>query len=122
MVVDEIDLGRRSAFWFMAIEMMRRAHRVRFPKRPFGPDIPLFMAFGAAVVIRSRRKPLRAASLARYLEIPRETARRHLASLTALGQLERRNGTHMLSESASHALPHIDSYIKLVADAAAKIL
>ena len=84
-------LAVRATLWRMEIEILREIHRYRFAKRGrrFGSDVELMIVYGAAMSYYGFRKPVRALSISRYLEMPRETVRRHMARLVALGLLER---------------------------------
>jgi hypothetical protein len=78
----------RASCWRLVIEILKDGHRIRLPGRRFGPDVLMFLIHGQAVVSYSQGKAIRATDLARHLEIPRETARRHLRHLIELGLLE----------------------------------
>ena len=84
-------LAVRATLWRMEIEILREIHRYRFAKcgRRFGSDVELMIVYGAAMSYYGFRKPVRALPISRYLEMPRETVRRHMARLVALGLLER---------------------------------
>ena len=84
-------LAVRATLWRMEIEILREIHRYRFAKRGrrFGSDVELMIVYGAAMSYYGFRKPVRALPISRYLEMPRETVRRHMARLVALGLLER---------------------------------
>jgi len=84
-------LAVRATLWRMEIEISREIHRYRFVKRGrrFGSDVELMIVYGAAMSYYGFRKPVRALPISRYLEMPRETVRRHMARLVALGLLER---------------------------------
>ena len=84
-------LAVRATLWRMEIEILREIHRYRFAKRGrrFGSDVELMIVYGAAMSYYGFRKPVRALPISRYLEMPRETVRRHMARLMALGLLER---------------------------------
>jgi hypothetical protein len=87
---DEFEgLEVRAAYFRLVVDILRETHRRRLPGRRFGPDIVMLLAYGAAIVTYSKGKAVRAADIARYLEIPRETARRYLIRLIELGLLER---------------------------------
>ena len=83
---DEMELlAVRATLWRMEIEILREIHRYRFAKRGrrFGSDVELMIVYGAAMA------PVRALPISRYLEMPRETVRRHMGRLVALGLFER---------------------------------
>ena len=84
-------LAVRATLWRMEIEILREIHRYRFAKRGrrFGSDVELMIVYGAAMSYYGFRKPVRTLPISRYLEMPRETVRRHMARLVALGLLER---------------------------------
>ena len=75
----------------MEIEILREIHRYRFAKRGrrFGSDVELMIVYGAAMSYYGFGTPVRALPISRYLEMPRETVRRHLGRLVALGLFER---------------------------------
>ena len=81
----------RATLWQMVIELFRMMHRYRFAKRGhhFGSDMELMIVYGAAMYYYGAGKPVRALPISRYLEMPRETVRRHIGRLVALGLLER---------------------------------
>jgi DNA-binding transcriptional ArsR family regulator len=86
---DEFEgLDIRASCWRLVIEILKDGHRIRLPGRRFGPDVLMFLTYGQAIVSYSQGKTIRATDLARNLEIPRETARRHLRHLVELGLLE----------------------------------
>src|SRR5262249_57121307 len=72
--------------WRMQIEILREIHRSRFAKRGrrFGSDVELMIVYGAATLYYGLRTPVRALPISRYLEMPRETVRRHMGRLVAL--------------------------------------
>jgi len=78
--------GRRSA-----AGALREIHRYRFAKRGrrFGSDVELMIVYGAAMSYYGFGTPVRALPISRYLEMPRETVRRHMGRLVALGLFER---------------------------------
>ena len=87
---DEIEgLELRATYWRLVVDILKETHRRRLPGRRFGSDIVMLLSYGAAIVTYSKGRVVRATDVARYLEIPRETARRHLSRLTDLGLLER---------------------------------
>jgi len=47
------------------------------------------IVYGAATLYYGLRTPVRALPISRYLEMPRETVRRHMGRLVALGLFER---------------------------------
>ena len=89
---DEMELlAVRATLWRMEIELLREIHRYRFAKRGrrFGSDVELMIVYGAAMFYYGFRKPVRALPISRYLEMPRETVRRHMGRLVTLGLFER---------------------------------
>jgi hypothetical protein len=70
---------------------LREIHRYRFAKRGrrFGSDVELMIVYGAAIAHYGFGTPVRALPISRYLEMPRETVRRHMGRLVALGLFER---------------------------------
>ena len=89
---DEMELlAVRATLWRMQIEILREIHRSRFAKRGrrFGSDVELMIVYGAATLYYGLRTPVRALPISRYLEMPRETVRRHMGRLVALGLFER---------------------------------
>jgi hypothetical protein len=81
----------RATLWRMEIEILREIHRYRFAKRGrrFGSDVELMIVYGAAMSYYGFGTPVRALPISRYLEMPRETVRRHMGRLVALGLFER---------------------------------
>lgn len=81
----------RATLWRMEIEILREIHRYRFAKRGrrFGSDLELMIVYGAAMFYYGIGTPVRALPISRYLEMPRETVRRHMGRLLALGLFER---------------------------------
>src|SRR6516225_2386495 len=81
-------LAVRATLWRMEIEILREIHRYRFAKRGrrFGSDVELMIVYGAAICFGT---PVRALPISRYLEMPRETVRRYMGRLVALGLFER---------------------------------
>ena len=115
-------LQQKAAFWFMVIEIIRRAHRARFPKRQLGSDLETCFVVGAAVVIAARGEKIRATNVGHYLEMPRESARRHLVKLVDLGLFRRKGAVFEYQPESLPKLPNRGTYFKLFADAMAKLL
>jgi hypothetical protein len=89
---EEVELlAVRAQLWRMEIEILREIHRYRFAKRGrrFGSDVELMIVYGAAMLYYGSRTPVRALPISRHLEMPRETVRRHMGQLVALGLFER---------------------------------
>ena len=85
---DEMELlAVRATLWRMEIEILREIHRYRFAKRGrrFGSDVELMIVYGAAIAHYGFGTPVRALPISRYLEMPRETVRRHMGRLVTLG-------------------------------------
>jgi DNA-binding MarR family transcriptional regulator len=92
---DQIEaLEVRASCWNLIIEILKQGHRLRLPRRRFGRDALMFLTYGQVTVSYSRGKLTRAIDVARHLECPPETARRHLRQLTELGLLEREKNTY----------------------------
>jgi hypothetical protein len=87
-------LAVRATLWRIEIELLREIHRCRFAKRGrrFGSDLELMIVYGAAMLYYGFGTPVRALPISRYLEMPRETVRRHMDRLVALGLFERAEG------------------------------
>jgi DNA-binding IclR family transcriptional regulator len=64
---------------------------------------------------------VRATTIARYLEIPRETVRRYLMQLTKLELLQKDDGTFSAGER-SQTTRRIELAVKSIQSAAAKLL
>ena len=89
---EEVELlAARAQLWRMEIEILREIHRYRFAKRGrrFGSDVELMIVHGAAMAFYGSRIPVRALPISRFLEMPRETVRRHFGRLVALDLFER---------------------------------
>jgi hypothetical protein len=69
-------LETRALVWQTVFALLKLGHKERLPGRPFGPDLPLFLVYGTALLSVYSRRPVRASSISRQLEIPRETVRR----------------------------------------------
>jgi hypothetical protein len=82
-------LQLRATYWRLVIDILKETHRQRLPGRRFGSDVVTLLVFGSGIVTYSKGRLIRATDVARYLEIPRETARRYLNRLIELGLLER---------------------------------
>jgi hypothetical protein len=54
-----------------------------------GTDVELMIVYGAAMANYGLGTPVRALPISRYLEMPRETVRRHMGRLVTLGLFER---------------------------------
>ena len=79
-------LAVRTTLWRMEIEILREIRRYRFAKRGrrFGSDVELMIVYGATMAHYGFGTPVRALPISRYLEMPRETVRRHMGRLVAL--------------------------------------
>jgi hypothetical protein len=99
---DEIEgLELRATYWRLIFDILKETHRRRLPGRRFGPDVAMLLSYGAAIVTYSQGRAVRATDVARYAEIPRETARRQLNRLTDLGLLEREGRTFRPAQKVS---------------------
>jgi len=83
----------RILYWRTLVALLKEAHRVRFGNRRFGPDLQLLFVYGVGVLYFLEGKKVKASVIARYLELPHETVRRHLKTTVKLGLLEPANGT-----------------------------
>jgi len=83
----------RILYWRTLVALLKEAHRVRFGNRRFGPDLQLLFVYGVGVLYFLEGKKVKASVIARYLELPHETVRRHLKTTVKLGLLEPTNGT-----------------------------
>jgi predicted DNA-binding transcriptional regulator len=102
---DQIEcLDIRASVWRLVIEILKDGHRLRLPGRRFGPDAEMFLVYGAVIVSYSRGKLARASDIERYLEIPRQTARRHLDHLVDFGLVEREGHTFRPSQKVGPIL------------------
>ena len=102
---DQIEgLAVRASCWNLVIEILKAGHRHRLPGRRFGRDAVMFLTYGQVIVSYSRGKLTRASDVARQLECPPETARRHLRQLTELGLLEREKNTYRPSQNVGPIL------------------
>jgi hypothetical protein len=82
-------LAARGTYWNFLLAILQITHRNRFPAdRPFAADLPLVVCYGAVMLNYSRGKATRATDLVRSLGMSRETARRHLAEIAALGLVD----------------------------------
>lgn len=80
----------RAAVWRMVIELLRATYDARFPKgNHFGADAEKLLVYSAAVMMHLDGAPARASKIAQYLDLPNQTARRHLDKLVRWGLLER---------------------------------
>jgi hypothetical protein len=114
------NLEIRASFWRLVIEILKDGHRIRLPGRRFGPDVLMFLTYGQAIVSYSQGKAIRATDLARHLEIPRETARRHLRHLVDLGLLEQEGKTFRPGLRAKQMLG-FDKAVREIKQAAAAV-
>jgi hypothetical protein len=114
-------LQMRAIAWRLIIDMMKIAHDERLPGHPFGPEITLGFVYGAAIISIAKGAPVRATTIARYLQLPRETVRRHLGRLVKLKLLEKNNGTFSAGEQ-SRAEGAIERAVKMIQEGAAKLL
>jgi hypothetical protein len=114
-------LETRAIVWQLIITVLKLGHQQRLPNRPFGPNLEMYFVYGAALILIWQHRPVRATTISRHLEIPRETTRRHLTQLTQLGLLQKGNGTFSAGRrSREHR--GIEAGIKAIQEAAAKLL
>lgn len=119
---DEITyLEARATLWQLVMTLLKLGHKERFRHRHFGTDLQLYFVYGSALVAIYNRRPVRATNIARSLDLPRETCRRHLALLVKLGVLERR-GREFIAGPGSLSMEHITSALSAVQTACAKLL
>ena len=120
---DETELLHpRAIVWRMVIEIFKKGHALRFPGRHnLGADLEVYFVFGAATVFIADRKPVRPSTIARYVRIPRETVRRHLATLRERGLLERQNCTFTFGRRGKES-PAADAFVDAVVNAASKLI
>jgi DNA-binding transcriptional ArsR family regulator len=110
----------RARLWHSIIEILKDGHRIRLPGRRFGPDVLMFLTYGQAIDSYSQGKVIRATDLARHLEIPRETARRHLRHLVELGLLEQEGKTFRPARGVKQMLG-LDKAVREIKQAAAAV-
>lgn len=85
-VVDFQQRRIRILYWRTLVALLKEAHRVRFGnRRRFGPDLQLLFVYGVGGLYFLEGKKVRASVIARYLELPHETVRRHLQTIVKLG-------------------------------------
>jgi hypothetical protein len=114
-------LETRAIVWRLIIDILKLGHAQRLPKRSFGRDLELYFVYGIALIAICRNRPVRASTIARDLEIPRETVRRHLMQLTKLKLLQKDDGTFSAGER-SQMTHGIELGVKSIQSAAAKLL
>jgi DNA-binding transcriptional ArsR family regulator len=107
----------RAAVWRMVLELLRAAHEVRFPKgNHFGADAEKILVYGAAVMMQLDGTPARASKIAQYLDLPNQTARRHLDKLVRWGLLERQRQVYT-EGPASRRFVRINAVERLMREA-----
>jgi DNA-binding transcriptional ArsR family regulator len=114
-----LTIQKRLAIWRILISALRKGHSSNLPGRPLGPDIPLMMVFGTVVILSSEGNPTNVSKVAAYLELPRETTRRHLDQLVRLGLLKRDHRQYRLTQNV--VSKHIDALGAFIRGAAAKL-
>ena len=114
-------LETRAIVWRLIIDVLKVGHAQRLPRRSFGRDLELYFVYGVALIAIWQNRPVRATTIARYLEVPRETVRRHLMQLTKLKLLQKDDGTFSTGER-SQTTPGIELAVKSIQSAAAKLL
>ena len=98
-----ISKNHRLAITRMVLTLIVNLHRRRFPAgRKLGPDITLTIVFAASVNTYDEGLPVTASKIAHFLELPRETTRRHLKTLVRFGLLTRRGRNYSPTEWAVH--------------------
>jgi hypothetical protein len=110
----------RATCWRLVIEILKDGHRIRLPGRRFGPDVLMFLIYGEVIVSYSQGKAIRASDLTRHLEIPRETARRHLRHLVELGLLEQEGKTFRPAQAVKK-IRGLDRAVREIKQAAAAV-
>jgi predicted transcriptional regulator len=96
-----ISKNDRLAITRMVLKLIVNLHRWRFPAgRKLGPDIILTVVFAASVNTYDEGLPVTASKIAHFLELPRETTRRHLETLVRFGLLKRRDRNYSPTEWA----------------------
>jgi len=83
----------RVALWRMVQFIVRESHRVHFKKGYSASDITEQQVFTTAVFFELIGHPARAGTVARRIDLPRETTRRYLRSLVKR-KLLKRDGVH----------------------------
>src|SRR5215471_15645093 len=114
-------LETRAIVWQLNITVLKLGHRQRLPDRPFGPSLEMYFVYGAALILIWQRRPVRTTTISRYLEIPRETTRRHLSKLTKLGLLQKHDGTFSAG-TRTRATRGVERGVKAIQEAAVKLL
>jgi hypothetical protein len=51
-------LETRALVWQTAFALLKLGHKERLPGRPFGPDLPLFLVYGTALLSVYSRRPV----------------------------------------------------------------
>jgi DNA-binding transcriptional ArsR family regulator len=110
----------RILYWRTLVALLKEAHRVRFKNRRFGPDLQLLFVYGVAVLYFLEGKKARASVIARYLELPHETVRRHLKTLVKLGLLD--PADHTFKPSSKIKLVNINKIESVMRQCAREIL
>jgi hypothetical protein len=113
-------LETSATVWRLVIDILKIGHAQRLPRRSFGRDLELYFVYGMALIAIWQNRPVRATAIARYLEIPRETVRRHLMQLTKFKLLEKDDSTFSAGER-SQTTRGIELAVKSIQLAAAKL-
>lgn len=114
---DRLDIQKfRGAVWRMIIEILRAVHADRFPKgNHFGADAEKILVYGAIVLLYLEENPLRISKIAQFLDLPNQTARRHVAKLMEYGLVEREDHTLRLpAKIANIPAGHRDMVARLL--------
>lgn len=112
---------RRALITRMVLTILTKAHRARFPKeRKLGPDLARVLVLYITTANADEGLPTIASKIAQYLELPRETTRRHLEDLMRWGLILRANGRYVPSPRMDVS-PHENSLVALVKHTAAQL-
>ena len=106
--------------WHTLVALLKEAHRVRFGNRRFGPDLQLLFVYGVGVLFFLEGKKVQASVIARYLELPHETVRRHLKTIVKLGLLDRAD--HTFKPTSKIKLVNINKIERIMRQWAREIL
>lgn len=79
----------RLLIWRMLFRILRRAHALLWPQGRFGEDITKLLILTAVTANAFEGKPSGVTCTADFMELPRETTRRVLATLVCEGHLKR---------------------------------
>jgi hypothetical protein len=110
----------RILFWRTIIALLKEAHHIRFKGRRFGHDVQLLLVYGAAVTFFLEGEKVRIAPLARYLEMPHETVRRHMKTITKMELMEAED--HTFKPTGAIRLINISNIEKIMKECAREII